>query len=215
MIVREFSEIHRYCSANKASPPKKTAYTSDPPDLRLFSSCVSESEGECGQQATAGVISVESAQSPQPFYAVCKLSASWFVSIFSVPIYLIIFHIHLLYRGATTTSAVGAVATSRSVNDTYTARPCIPFHLKHSHEKSSSHYALSYISQAWFHPAPRLYSRFLLSQQQLQYPNLATTTTSYAQFLEHHRKLSVNFLSQTVHDALSLLSLTKLSTPPK
>jgi len=38
-------------------------------------------------------------------------------------------------------------------------------------------------------------------QQQLQYPNLATTTTSYAQFLGHHRKLSVNFLSQTVHGA--------------
>jgi hypothetical protein len=159
---------------------------------------------------------VESAQSPQPFYAVCKLSASWFVSIFSVPIYLIIFHIHLLYPGATTTSAVGAVATSGGVNDTYTVRPCTPFHLKRSHEKSPSHYALSYISQTWFHPAPRLYSRFLLSQQQqLQYPNLATTTTSYAQFLGHHRKLSVNFLSQTVHGAPSLLSLTKPSTPPK
>ena len=123
MMVQEFSEIHRYCSANKASPPKKTAYTSDPPDLRLFSRYVSESEDECGQQATAGVISVESAQSPQPSYAVFKLSASWFVSIFSVPIYLIIFHIHLLYPGATTTSTVGAVATSGSVNDIYTARP--------------------------------------------------------------------------------------------
>ncbi|KAH8636333.1 hypothetical protein IG631_08168 [Alternaria alternata] len=111
--------------------------------------------------------------------------------------------------------AVGAVATSGSINDTYTARPCTPFHLKRPHEKSSRDYALSYIFQAWFHPAPRLYSRFLLSQQQLQYPNLATTTTSYAQFLEHHRKLSVNFLSQTVRDAPSLLSLTKPSTPPK
>lgn len=116
-------------------------------------------------QQQLGATSVESTQSPQLSSLIRDLFTRCFCFMPSKSIRLTTLHIHLLHLRATIASVGNSVATSRSINNAYTACTYTLFHLKRPRENFSSHYGPSRISQAKFYPTSRLYFRSLFPQQ--------------------------------------------------